>query len=649
MDRGAESDLFLLADEKFDFDVSLSPASSDEDEDEVFVGPVSHKQRFASVTVGSWSPLSGDQLEEVCQEARRLADQLQGLSRPRGEDATASDATDATATVSPDGFVRSSKAELALRQAAGAPSPIKRQTFCVQDSPMKLLPPADQRRLLRGPVANAASTRPVANATSARPAAKVASTTLHAGAASPGHLAGAGRSSSSPVAAVKPLARTGLRGRAALSGAVVLPSKPAAASCSAGRSAAEKPRLQPPSRTLGSWRRSPSLSAAGSCEDLLSDSASVASDVSDSSLNGKRTLAPPTKRALLNPSGVKAPPLQRRRVTERKNSSSSSSSLSSFNSSFSLSPAPGKLSSTGPAPISRPRPYAAPPEPAAAVRRCSLSTRARKLSEAERLKAASSTPLKRAEATPLQLTPAKRAASIPAAASARLQKNRPEATVAPTVGGGGGRHGDTADASRPKRLTSVDSLPQTPSAGGCRSRRPSALPTPVRRRMSSIPVATPTRPPPPTFDPASAGRSEKSCSPTPADTQEAELVDVHPFCLEEEEPPAALPPASPPPQTADQSGSTDQGGSEPSKNLIELEPTEEESNTQEVLLLDLPAPAPRPQEKLLIDLTNTPDLMRTGGNKTCSASQLIDLSSPLIKWSPDEKRENVAPLINLSF
>ncbi|XP_034392000.1 G2 and S phase-expressed protein 1 isoform X2 [Cyclopterus lumpus] len=662
MDRGAESDLFLLADEKFDFDVSLSPASSDGDEDEVFVGPVSHKERFAAVNAasrpeaggaawGSWRPLSGDQLQEMCREAHRLADQLQGSELSE----------DAATTVAVDGFVRGAEAKLGvLCQAAGALSPIKRQTFCVQDSPMKQLPPAVQRRLLRGSGAN--------TPTSTRPAA-----TRHAVAASPARPAAA-----SPAVGVKPLPRTGLRGRAALSVAVVLPSKPVATttttttSCPAGRGGAEKPRMQPPSRPLGSWRRSPSCSAVGSCEDLLSDSASVASDVSDSSLNasllGKRTLAPPTKRALMNPSGVKAPPLQRRRMTERKNSSSSSSSVSSFNSSLSLSPAAGKLNSrsqsgsTGPAPISRPRrstayaPAEPPSSSSATGRRCSLSTQARKLSEAERVKAARPAALKRAEATPLQLTPAKRvlerAASNPAAA--RLQsglktKSKPEASVVPTPSGGG-RHGDAPDVSKPKRLMSgVDSLPQTPSAGSRRSRRPSALPTPVRRRMSSIPLATPTRPPP-TFDPASA-RSERSCSPAPAHTQEAELVDVHTFCLEEEEPPAAPPPASPPPQP-DQSESTDpgdlhQGGSEPSRNLIELETTEE-SKTQEVLLLDLPAPTLRPQEKLLIDLTNTPDLIRTSGN-TCTATQLIDLSSPLIKWSPDEKRENNAPLINLSF
>lgn len=105
----------------------------------------------------------------------------------------------------------------------------------------------------------------------------------------------------------------------------------------------------------------------------------------------------------------------------------------------------------------------------------------------------------------------------------------------------------------------------------------------------------------------------------------------------------------------------------------------------QVLLFDLPAPTLQPQEKLLIDLTNTPDLIRTitksctatqvtaaspGSihelkvecfflgfrtcleellNKTCLFQQLIDLSSPLIKWSPEDKRENNAPLINLSF
>ncbi|XP_073328886.1 G2 and S phase-expressed protein 1 isoform X2 [Pagrus major] len=755
MECRANSDLFFLTDEKFDFDVTLSPASSkddDDDEDEVFVGPVSHTERCVSVkvatrledsrtgTLGSWSPLSGDQLEAVCQEAHRLADQLQGSepSRPHSEgDKTTNMNTDTT--TDREEFVQDVEAKLGvLGQTASSLSPIKRETFCVQDSPMKQLPPAVQRRLLRGssigaasstrPARAASSTRPTSATSSTRPARAASSTrptsatssTRHASANTSlfTHPAPSTRlSTSSPVATAKAQPRTGLRGKATLG--VVLPSKPAAptTSCSASKSRVEKTRLQPPSKAVGGWRRSPSSrssSRAESSEDLLSDSASVASDISDSSLNssllGKRTLVPPTKSVVRNLSGVKAPPLQNRRVSDRKNTSSSSSSVSSFNSSISISPAKGKLnsslnrsmsSSTGLAPssISRPANNSRPrrstiyskAEPASSTAgRRSLSVQAKKPREAECIKATRSTPLKRAETTPLQVTPAKRVlertASIPSTASVRPQsglktRSKPEALVPPTPSGGVRAVPPVDDISlKPKRLmsaSSVESLPQkpsagplTPSAGSCRSlqvkaRRPSALPTPMRRRMSAIPVATPTNQnrhtrPPPTSDsdpapcPTSAKR-ERSCSPAPTGTQEVEPVDapeIQPFCLEEEEVSPTAPPSSPP--QPDQSESTDnealsQGESLPNKNLIELETTEESNNkTQEVLLLDLPAPTLQPQEKLLIDLTNTPNLIRTS-NKSCTTTQLIDLSSPLIKWSPEDKRENNAPLINLSF
>ncbi|XP_044048779.1 G2 and S phase-expressed protein 1 [Siniperca chuatsi] len=714
MDCRANSDLFFLPDEKFDFDVSLSPASSkgDDDEDEVFVGPVSRKERCVSNNTvslledgsgvrASWSPLTGDQLEAVCQEAHRLADQLQSgeLSRPHGEDDETTNMTTDN-TNDREEFVQDAESKLGvLGQTVSALSPIKRQTFCVQDSPMMQLPPAVQHSLLRGSCSSAASSTRHVSANAASSTSRL--------------------STSSPVVGVKPQPRTGLRGKATLGVGIVLPSKPAApkTSCLATKSRVEKTRLQPPSKAVGGWKRSPSphpACRAESYEDLLSDSASVASDISDSSLNssllGKRMLAPPTKSVVRNLSGVKAPPIQSRRVTDRKNTSSSSSSVSSFNSSLSLSPAKGKLNSslnrslsgsTGPAPSnisrqanhSRPRRctvYATAEPVSSAAGRRSLSAQARKLSEVERAKATRSTPLKRAEATPLQATPAKRvlerAASIPTTALVRPQsglknKSKPEALVPPTSSGGvrGVPHGDDVSKMlKPKRLmstSSVDSLPQkpsagplTPSAGGCRSlqvkaRRPSALPTPVRRRMSAIPVATPTnqtrltRPPPSNCDPApgsTSARRERSCSPAPSGTQEAEPADapdIQPFCLEEEEPHAA-PPSSPPQPDQSEStcpGALSQGESEPSRNLIELETTEESnSKTQEVLLLDLPAPTLQPQEKLLIDLTNTPDLIRTS-NKTCTTTQLIDLSSPLIKWSPEDKRENNAPLINLSF
>ncbi|XP_062418951.1 G2 and S phase-expressed protein 1 isoform X2 [Pungitius pungitius] len=676
MDCRAQNDVFFLIDEKFDFDVSLSPASSkgDEDEDEVFVGPVGHVEKCVSANVASlsggvrtsWSPLNGEQMEAMCQEAQTLAGQLQraGLLAPPPLPDEAPGG---------DSFSQGAEAQLgAIDRGAAAPSPVKRQTFCVQDSPMKQLPPAIRHRLLtQGAAATAAPARPASTSTSARPAGR-------GGASSP---------------AARPPPRMGLRGKATLGAAVVLPSKPAAAALPSAAVKRRAERLQPPSKPTGGWRRSPS-SRAGSCDDLLSDSASVASDISDSSLNssllGKRTMAPPTKRALGNLSGVKAPPLQRMKVTERKNTSSSSSSVSSFNSSLSLSPATGKVnsslnrrqsSSVGPAPSrpashSRPRrstttAAAAEPAPSTAGRR-SLSLRARKLSEAEHVKAPVSTPRKRPEATPVHMTPAKRAteraASTPPAASTRLHsglknKSRPEAPVLPTPGGR--VRGVAAGALRPNRppsVSGVDSrLPQkatsgplTPSAAAGRAlplttRRPSALPTPVRRRTPAIPVATPTRRPPTfDFDPASV-RREMSCSPTPEEAQEVEPVhapDVQPFCLEEGEEPPAAPPTTPP--QPDQSKNSDpQDDSQHDQSPMELESTEK-SKKQEVLLLDLPAPTPQPHEKLLIDLTNTPDLIRTSAT-ACTATQLIDLSSPLIKWSPEEKRENNAPLINLSF
>ncbi|XP_034734592.1 G2 and S phase-expressed protein 1 [Etheostoma cragini] len=714
MDCRANSDMFFLSDEKFDFDVSLSPASSkgDEDEDEVFVGPVTHKERCLSVNVvspleggvrASWSPLSGDQLEAVFQEAHKLANRLQESepSQPHCEDDKTANVTNDT-TTDREEFVLDAEAKLGvLGQTASALSPIKRQTFCVQDSPMKQLPPAVQRRLLNGSISNtSSSTRPANTALSSRYATVNAASSIRPTVR---------LSTSSPVAGVKPQPRTGLRGKAATG--IVLPSKPAAptTSCLSSKTRVEKTRLQPPSKAVGGCRQGPSsfLSRrADSSEDLLSDSASVASDISDSSLNssllGKRMLAPPTKSALRNRPGVKAPPLQKRRVSERKNTSSSSSSVSSFNSSLSVSPAKGKQnsslnqslsSSTGPAPSSisrrannsRPRRssvYAAAETAPFSAGRRSMSVQARKLSEVERVKATKSTPLKRAEATPLKHTPGKRisemTASVPTSASAQLQsgliKSKPEAMVLPTPSGGvrGLRpDDDISKMLKPKKLmsaSSMESLPQkpsvgplTPSAGSCRSLqgkawRPSALPTPVKRRMSALPIATPTRPPLTSdSDPAPASaRRERSCSPPSADLpKEAEPVDspdIQSFCLEEE--PPAAPPSSPP-QT-DQSESTDPGSqslvvSEPDKNLIELESKEESnSNTPEVLLLDLPAPTLQPQEKLLIDLTNTPDLIRTN-SKNCTSTQLIDLSSPLIKWSPEDKGENKAPLINLSF
>uniref|UniRef100_A0A3P9N1I3 G2 and S-phase expressed 1 n=1 Tax=Poecilia reticulata TaxID=8081 RepID=A0A3P9N1I3_POERE len=678
MDRGANSDMCFLQDEKFDFDVSLSPVSAKEEEeedDEVFVD---HTEQCVSTDLSSqpeeggggvqavWTPLTADQLEAVCEEAHKLASQLQcgePLFQNTNTTHTASDA-DTNSVAATEEFIQDTEVK----------------TFCVQDSPLRQLPPAVQHRLLRGSSSSRVS--------SSCPAARLIT--------------------SSPMVGARPQARPALRGKAALRAATALPSKPVApaGSCSASSSGAEKTRLQPPSRTAGVLKRSPSCglrNKAESSEDLLSDSVSVASDNSDCSFNssmlGKRSLAPPSKSAGLRKlSGIKAPPVQGWKVTDRRKTSSSSSSLSNLNSSMSQSPATGKLNSSlnrsvsnssGPAEapsrepgLSRPRRSTLSASTELLSSRTgsrSQPTQAKKPPDAERAKAARSTPLKRAESTPVQPTPPKRTGSVGATGSDRLHsgmktRSKPGGLVHPTPNmANKGVHAEgVSKVMKPKRLStsSTVSRPQklsagslTPSVGSSKpqqvaARRPSALPTPVKRRTSTFQTPSNqnrTLRPPFRSDSSisltlSSAEKQQRCSPVPKGKQEEEPVycpDIQVFCLEEEESPFTLPSISP---ETKQTQNMDLGESTISETVPNpVEPEEmEDSAAQEVLLLDLPPPSLQPQEKLLIDLANTPDLIRTS-SKSCTTTQLIDLSSPLIKWSPEDKKENSAPLINLSF
>lgn len=224
----------------------------------MFEEPVSHSERCVPANVKtqldgrqlrtSWSPLTGDQLESVCQEAHKLANQLQSgeLSQSHSEDAKDNDATSAV-TTRPDEFVQDSLAKLdVFEQSYRVLSPIKRETFCVQESPLKQLPPAIQQRMLRG----SSNTNVVSSIRSAN--APLSTRRASANPKSVAQPACVARlSTSSPVARSQP--RAGLRGKAPLG--VVLPSKPAApmAPASTTKSRVEKNRLQPPSRvSMGS-------------------------------------------------------------------------------------------------------------------------------------------------------------------------------------------------------------------------------------------------------------------------------------------------------------------------------------------------------------------------------------------------------------
>ncbi|XP_062404313.1 G2 and S phase-expressed protein 1 [Sardina pilchardus] len=735
-----EQDFVSVADEKFDFDISLSPASSkgDEYEDEVFVGPIQHKERCIAVSVEakvkdsissgpsvgeepSWSPLTVDNFDEISKEAQLVVSHLDGSLHGASKSQETRLEEEAEFTPARERFAAESAAKRRL-------SPIKRETFCIQDSPLKQLPPAIQQRLMK----------------------------VKGAAAGAGAAAGPGKprlSTSSPIrqpgAPAPP--RMTLRSKTGLAGPrSVLPSRPSVPAATQTPvkmrpAPPDKYKLQPPARGNVGPRRSMSCRTStrmGSTEDLLSDSASITSDVSDTSLNssltGKRSICPPCKPALRRPSSVRAPVAQTQRVVDRRrNTSSSSSSVSSINSSITVSPMPkaklnSSLNSSGLCAPAVPTAAAAKsrrssvmsraPEPPAAGRR-SISVQSRKPSE-PLTRPVKSTPCKKPDPTPVPIprqTPARRSivpvSSVQAVRAESAVKGSSRLTGITSAtpknpSKGPNRSEVPAFASpdgprimKPKRLLSACSMEnlsqkprlptglQTPSAGrdkllpASKIRRLSALPTPSGRRVSTVPIQTPTSAAKPRLlqkteslhapsrkaflkspsqveeiplEPQEAIEAKSSDEPAGMDRSEPRSI-IFSLETEAESESEAAPPTAPPPEAP-----------EPVKKpvdplLVNIEPQSvpevEKTNDQiqldltkgqkmtEVLLMDLPAPTLTPEEKFLIDLSNTPDLIRTTSIKA-SGDQLIDLSSPLIKWSPDDKKENVvnvAPLIDLSF
>ncbi|XP_026869716.2 G2 and S phase-expressed protein 1 isoform X1 [Electrophorus electricus] len=736
----ANDDFCSLAEEKFDFDVSLSPASAkgDEDvEDEVFVGPVSDKERCIShgvetttndilsneTTVGeepSCRPLFEENFEEICREANSLASYIERtITGPVSEIMTA-------ASILPENaekFEVDSSAKLGIfSKPADALSPIKRETFCVQDSPMKQLPPAIQKKLQK-----------LCGMSGGKP----------------------GISTSSPVRSILTQPKLAPQSKSLLPSRGLVSSKPLTMANSRlpynQPAPPSKTRLPPPSKAGFGLKRSPgnrSTSNAGSTEDLLSDATSVASDVSDSSFNtslpGKRALPVPNKSETRGTLVRKTPLVHNRRVLDRsRNTSSSSSSVSSVNSSLSVSPTgKGKLSSSlntsmssigGRVPSSGNRlpnsshksGIISKPLESSVGRRTSLSIQGRKNAEPQH-RPVKATPIKRPDpvSSIQHQMPAKktleRAATMPgisilAAKTGNTVKvnSSLKAFVAPTPTNSlKGVHRSEVTSSpdvprimKPKRLmsaSSMESIPQrlavpvpqglqTPSAAAekpvqSKLRRPSALPTPVSRRVSGIPMLTPKSVPRLSCASHTPERQSPASSLGIGDASPRQLKQVVPqgavehtepkkeacvqavfqpcslvFSLEEDaDRPTACGPAAV--EMPSKLLPSDLTSHQPKPDLPKYLVSEgslhnnqlkksERQEVNEVLLVDVPAPVMKPEEKVLIDLSNTPDLMKTIPNKAFGG-QLIDLSSPLIKWSPEENKKNTvneAPLINLSF
>ncbi|XP_078305432.1 G2 and S phase-expressed protein 1 isoform X2 [Panthera onca] len=155
MEAPKKDDILLLADEKFDFDLSLSSSSANED-DEVFFGPVGHKERCVAASLelnhhvpeepllpGSeghftWSPLTGEKFVEVYTEAHLLALQIESKSKNKAAQAAR---PEDLWSQSVERFIQESKLKINLfekeMEMRKSPRSLKRETYYLSDSPLR--------------------------------------------------------------------------------------------------------------------------------------------------------------------------------------------------------------------------------------------------------------------------------------------------------------------------------------------------------------------------------------------------------------------------------------------------------------------------------------------------------------------------------
>ncbi|XP_063518819.1 G2 and S phase-expressed protein 1 isoform X2 [Pongo pygmaeus] len=165
MDDPKKEDILLLADEKFDFDLSLSSSSANED-DEVFFGPIGHKERCIAASLElnnpvpeqpplptsespfAWSPLAGEKFVEVYKEAHLLALQIESSSRNQAAQAAKPEDPRSQGV---ERFIQESKLKINLfekeKEMKKSPTSLKRETYYLSDSPL-LGPPVGEPQLL---------------------------------------------------------------------------------------------------------------------------------------------------------------------------------------------------------------------------------------------------------------------------------------------------------------------------------------------------------------------------------------------------------------------------------------------------------------------------------------------------------------------
>ncbi|XP_074757703.1 G2 and S phase-expressed protein 1 [Athene noctua] len=695
------SDFPLLTDEKFDFDLSLSPASGNEDE--VFIGPLGHKEKCIAVNIEAkkdvekksvpasddklmWSPLTGEKFVEIFKEAHLLALQIETESK---NEQTKINQSEEQENKIIEKFVEDSKSKLKIlrnQNKEKSPRAVKRETYCVQDSPAYQLPPCFQKesdKLLSDDKTHALHTPP-----NRSPVKTYTSPTKIA---------------SSPLTQEQKTKDKNTKATGKLPMA-----KPSTA---LGKSnlTIEKPKAG--KHFSISTKRD--LNTMGSSEDLTSDKSSMTSDVFESSLSGsssvqdKKALPAPSKPGLKKITHLKLPGVASGLTRKTSSLSSVSGMNSSLNSSLPISPIGknGKSSTSSKASTSGSN-LSSSTNRLALVRPTRVSSLQSANTEKSRKQARSASTSKissgvslaksSACATPSEAVGSgiQRLSSVPSLQKLCQQNKDGSATE-------GGRcpkpkarvlsvpasqtkvpvkTGDTPNKSASKATPSLGltfcgtlgsamavSTPMKASEDGffqnsCfleksvfmtpASLKRSGLPTPVRR-ISGFPAVTPKTAPRMAPSPHAASVRHRSSFSTKktftaGSKQTRESKTWISSSEDDVSPPLVLPLAL---NFSPEKNATEAVENELQEAEVQNQLAEEKQT--EALLVDIGVDKSLPntlecESRPLIDLSNTPEVNKITLLKPTFSGQvkLIDLSSPLITLSPDVNKENLdSPLL----
>ncbi|XP_069621093.1 G2 and S phase-expressed protein 1 isoform X2 [Ranitomeya imitator] len=642
----ATGDFTLLTDEKFDFDISLSPTSVKEDnDDEVFIGPVGHKEKCVSAVLKSqsseervsplntesvlWSPLSGDKFVEIFKEAHLLALQLESFV---SDDPKKVEPPQTVPNLTVEKFVQASKSKLNLfdefNEVPKTPVDIKRETYCIQESPFHQLPPAVQQRFTGSnkKAENSGSVK-TQNLTSPLNVPKLVKS----------HV-------SSPLALkTKPQIKSG--GLLASNGKSVSklqPVKAPAVHTKNNRLAVEKAGLnkvlfKTPSATAGSRRNTSSSSSSHS----------------NTSLNSSLSLSPPAANAKLNASlntsmntsvtSSRIKPNTSRLALVRPHSGIGSSTKNTDLSNGHLKPAAeSKPAGNKSASVM----VSQPQTPSGKIQRQASAPNLQRLPASIKMESAvkgtSAKPQARVMPTPTSRLRLAQKQDVLSPDRAMGKSTRPSRLLScGEIGSGIAQSTPLGTAKGMAGNTALRSISATPN-----SKLVSALPTPSSHRTSGI--VTPRTIPRPlsSLRPATAVHASiQSAKKSPTCYEECEQVlgkVTKSPCSPAEEDHAAstvrcslnFSPESKPDLIA-QSEQTESVAEKPPEDLIDIAVDKADIKLRKTSSVDAEC-------QPLIDLSNTPELnKRPVPLKPANTGQLIDLSSPLITLSPVGNKENL--------